>query len=161
MVSEPVKPVLNTVTLSPAVGAYWSQSDKGEVVIGGALDHFPSYRQRGSFAITQQVIAATLEMFPSFSRLRLLRQWGGTVDVVHILALTVNRWPHGYSYTYDTLADPDVPEVKRPHVLGRQPFGRISIANADAGAAAAAFTNAAIDQAERAVQECLASRGMI
>jgi sarcosine oxidase subunit beta len=82
MVSEPVKPVLNTVTLSPAVAAYWSQSDKGEVVIGGALDHFPSYRQRGSFAVTQQVIAATLEMFPSFSRLRLLRQWGGTVDVV-------------------------------------------------------------------------------
>jgi spermidine dehydrogenase len=71
----------------------------------------------------------------------------------------LNRMPHGYSYTYDTLADPDVPEVKRPHVLGRQPFGRISIANADAGAAA--FTNAAIDQAERAVQECLASRGMI
>ena len=82
MVSEPVKPVLNTVTLSPAVGAYWSQSDKGEVVIGGALDHFPSYAQKGSFAITQQVLAATLAMFPSFSRLRLLRQWAGIVDVV-------------------------------------------------------------------------------
>lgn len=82
MVSEPVKPVLNTVTLSPAVGAYWSQSDKGEVVIGGALDHFPSYAQKGSFGITQQVLAATLEMFPSFSRLRLLRQWAGIVDVV-------------------------------------------------------------------------------
>jgi sarcosine oxidase, subunit beta len=83
MVSEPVKPVLNTVTLSPAVGAYWSQSDKGEVVIGGGLDHFPSYAQRGSFAVTQQALAATLEMFPSFSRLRLLRQWAGVVDVVH------------------------------------------------------------------------------
>lgn len=82
MVSEPVKPVLNAVTLSPAVGAYWSQSDKGEVVIGGGLDHFPSYAQRGSFAVTQQVLAATLEMFPSFSRLRLLRQWAGIVDVV-------------------------------------------------------------------------------
>jgi sarcosine oxidase subunit beta len=82
MVSEPVKPVLNAVTLSPAVGAYWSQSDKGEVVIGGALDHFPSYAQKGSFAITQQVLAATLELFPSFSRLRLLRQWAGIVDVV-------------------------------------------------------------------------------
>ena len=81
-VTEPLKPVLNTVTLSPALGAYWSQSDKGEVVIGGALDHFPSYAQRGSFATTQQVIAATLEMFPSFSRLRLLRQWAGIVDVV-------------------------------------------------------------------------------
>jgi heterotetrameric sarcosine oxidase beta subunit len=82
MVSEPVKPVLDTVILSPAVGAYWSQSDKGEVVIGGALDHFPSYAQRGSFAITQQVLAATVEMFPSFGRLRLLRQWAGIVDVV-------------------------------------------------------------------------------
>jgi sarcosine oxidase subunit beta len=82
MVSEPVKPVLDTVVLSPAVGAYWSQSDKGEVVIGGALDHFPSYAQRGSFGITQQVLAATVEMFPSFGRLRLMRQWGGIVDVV-------------------------------------------------------------------------------
>ena len=83
MVSEPVKPVLNTVTLSPAVGAYWSQSDKGEVVFGGALDHFASYAQRGSFAISQQVLAATLEMLPSLGRLRLMRQWSGTVDVVH------------------------------------------------------------------------------
>ena len=82
MVSEPVKPVLDTVVLSPAVGAYWSQSDKGEIVIGGSLDHFPSYAQRGSFAVKQQVLAATLEMFPSFGRLRLLRQWAGIVDVV-------------------------------------------------------------------------------
>jgi sarcosine oxidase subunit beta len=83
MVSEPVKPVLNTVTLSPALGAYWSQSDKGEVVIGGALDHFPSYAQRGSFDVMQQVVAATCEMLPSLGRLRLLRQWAGIVDVVH------------------------------------------------------------------------------
>lgn len=82
MVSESVKPVLDTVVLSPAVGTYWSQSDKGEIVFGGALDLFPSYAQRGSFAITQQVLAATTEMFPSFGRLRLLRQWSGTVDVV-------------------------------------------------------------------------------
>ena len=82
MVSEPVKPVLNTVTMSPALGAYWSQSDKGEVVIGGALDHFPSYAQRGSFAVMQQVIAATVEMLPTLGRLRLLRQWAGIVDVV-------------------------------------------------------------------------------
>ena len=82
MVSEPVKPVLNTVTLSPSLGAYWSQSDKGEVVIGGALDHFPSYAQRGSFDVMQHVVAATVEMFPSLSRLRLLRQWAGIVDVV-------------------------------------------------------------------------------
>jgi sarcosine oxidase subunit beta len=83
MVTEPVKPVLNTVTLSPAVGTYWSQSDKGEVVIGGGIDPVPSYAQRGSFAVTQQVAAATLALFPSFSRLRLLRQWAGIVDIVH------------------------------------------------------------------------------
>jgi sarcosine oxidase subunit beta len=82
MVSEPVKPVLNTVSLSPPVGAYFSQSDKGEVVIGGALDHFPSYAQRGSFAVTQQVLAAFAETFPSLARLKLLRQWSGIVDVV-------------------------------------------------------------------------------
>ncbi|MEO7939861.1 MAG: sarcosine oxidase subunit beta family protein [Burkholderiaceae bacterium] len=82
MVSEPVKPVLDTVVLSPAVGAYWSQSDKGEVVIGGGLDLFPSFAQRGSFATTQQILAATAEMFPSFGRLRILRQWAGLVDVV-------------------------------------------------------------------------------
>ncbi len=83
MVTEPVKPVLNTVTLSPSLGAYWSQSDKGEVVIGGGIDHFPSYAQRGSLEVMQQVVAATAEMFPSLSRLRLLRQWAGIVDVVH------------------------------------------------------------------------------
>ncbi len=83
MVTEPVKPALDTVVLSPGTGAYVSQSDKGEMVIGAGLDLFPSYAQRGSFAVTQGVIAATLALFPSFSRLRLLRQWAGIVDVVH------------------------------------------------------------------------------
>jgi sarcosine oxidase, subunit beta len=82
MVSEPVKPVLNTITLSPALAEYWSQSGKGEVVIGGGLDHFPSHAQRGSFDTMQHVIAATCEMFPSLGRLQLLRQWAGIVDVV-------------------------------------------------------------------------------
>jgi len=93
MVSEPVKPVLDTVVLSPAVGAYWSQSDKGEVVIGGALDLFPSYAQRGSFAMTQQVVAATCEMLPSLARLRLLRQWAGIVDVVQDSSPIIGRTP--------------------------------------------------------------------
>lgn len=83
MVTEPVKPVLNTVTLSPALQTYWSQSDKGEVVIGGALDAFASYAQRGSFDTLQRSVAATCEMLPTLARLRLLRQWAGTVDVVH------------------------------------------------------------------------------
>lgn len=83
MVSEPVKPALDTVVLSPGTGAYVSQSDKGEMVLGAMLDLFPSYAQRGSFAVKQNIIASTLAMFPSFSRLPLMRQWAGIVDVVH------------------------------------------------------------------------------
>lgn len=83
LVSEPIKPLLDTVILSPGTGAYVSQSDKGEMVIGAMLDLFPSYAQRGSFAIEQAIVAATLAMFPAFSRLRMLRQWAGIVDVVH------------------------------------------------------------------------------
>ncbi len=83
MVSEPIKPILDTVILSPGTGAYVSQSDKGEIVMGAMLDLFPSYAQRGSFAVKQAIIAATLELFPSFSRLNLMRQWAGIVDVVH------------------------------------------------------------------------------
>jgi sarcosine oxidase subunit beta len=83
MVTEPLKPRLDTVVISPGTGVYVSQSDKGEMVIGGSLDLFPSYAQRGSFAVTQGVLAGTLALFPSFSRLRLMRQWAGIVDVVH------------------------------------------------------------------------------
>jgi len=83
MVTEPIKPLLDTVVLSPGTGAYISQSDKGEMVLGAMLDLFPSYAQRGSFAVTQAILAATLALFPSFSRLQLMRQWAGIVDVVH------------------------------------------------------------------------------
>ena len=83
LVTEPIKPVLDTVVLSPGTGAYVSQSDKGEIVIGAMLDLFPSYAQRGSFAVAQAIVAGTLEMFPAYSRLRMLRQWAGIVDVVH------------------------------------------------------------------------------
>ena len=84
---------------------------------------------------------------------------GGFDPANDILALTVNRWPHGYAYTYDTLGDPPFAEYERPHVIGRRVFGRIAIANADAGAAA--YTNEAIDQAERAVHDCLYSNGYL
>jgi sarcosine oxidase subunit beta len=83
MVTEPVKPRLDTVVISPGTGVYVSQSDKGEIVIGGSLDLFASYAQRGSFAVMQSVLAGTLALFPSFSRLRVMRQWAGIVDVVH------------------------------------------------------------------------------
>ena len=84
---------------------------------------------------------------------------GGFDPAGDILALTINRWPHGYAYTYDTLSDPPFAPEQRPHVIGRRAFGRIAIANADSGAAA--YTNEAIDQAERAVHDCLFSNGYV
>ena len=81
MVSEAIKPVLDTVVLSPAVGTYFSQSAKGSLVFGAGLDLYPSYAQRGNFPTTQKIVAGLVEMFPSFARLKVLRQWGGNVDV--------------------------------------------------------------------------------
>ena len=68
-----------------------------------------------------------------------------------ILAITVNRWPHGYAYGYLDLWDPEWPEGKAPHEIARRPYGNIAIANADAGAEA--YTQVAIDEARRAVGE--------
>jgi sarcosine oxidase, subunit beta len=82
MVSEPVKPCLDTVLLYLGTGTYLSQSDKGELVIGGGLDRVPSYGQRGNPAVQENVVAGLLEMFPAFGQLKLLRQWAGIVDVV-------------------------------------------------------------------------------
>jgi sarcosine oxidase subunit beta len=81
-VTEPLKPVLNTVVLSLATGTYLSQSDKGGLVIGGGLDRYASYAQRGSLATARQVLGSVAEQFPSFGRVRLLRQWAGIVDIV-------------------------------------------------------------------------------
>lgn len=78
---------------------------------------------------------------------------GGFDPMQDIEAITVNRWPHGYAPEYNPLFDPEVPEAQRPHVIGRARFGRITIANSDSGAAA--YTDAAIDQAHRAVNELL------
>jgi spermidine dehydrogenase len=84
---------------------------------------------------------------------------GGFDPAGDIQAITVNRWPHGYAYEYNSLYDPDWPEDQQPCVLGRQPFGRISIANSDAEAFA--YTNAAIDQAFRAVTEVTRFKGNV
>jgi sarcosine oxidase subunit beta len=81
MVSEPIKPILDPCVISGMIHAYVSQSDRGEIVIGGAADVYNSYRQRGSVAVTRAVLAAVLELFPSFSRLKLMRQWAGAVDI--------------------------------------------------------------------------------
>jgi sarcosine oxidase subunit beta len=80
LVSEPIKPVLDTVVMSNAVHGYVSQSDKGDLVIGAGIDSYIGYGQRGSFSGIEHTVAAIIEMFPIFSRVRMNRQWGGIVD---------------------------------------------------------------------------------
>ena len=79
MVTEPVKPVLDTVVTSGAVHFYISQSDKGELVMGGDLDFCNSYAQRGNLPVIEHVVGACLALFPSFGRLKMMRTWGGVV----------------------------------------------------------------------------------
>lgn len=81
LVSEPLKPLIPCVIMSNAVHVYVSQSDKGELVIGAGIDPYVSYTQRGSFDIIEHQMASLMELFPIFSRLRMMRQWGGIVDV--------------------------------------------------------------------------------
>jgi spermidine dehydrogenase len=103
-----------------------------------------------------ELVTTTFETFERNLRDELGRALSaGGFDPIHdIEAITVNRWPHGYAYEYNELFEPlDRPESERPCVIGRQPFGRIKIANSDADGHA--YTNTAIDQAHRAVQEIL------
>lgn len=81
LVSEPVKPVFPCVVMSNSVHAYISQSDKGELVIGAGTDQYISYSQRGALHIVEHTLASICEMFPIFRRMRMLRTWGGIVDV--------------------------------------------------------------------------------
>ena len=80
LVSEPLKPVLNTVVMSNAVHGYISQSDKGDLVVGAGIDSYNGYGQRGSFHVIEHTLAAICELFPAFRRIRMNRHWGGIVD---------------------------------------------------------------------------------
>ncbi len=81
LVSEPVKPVMPCVVMSNTIHAYISQSDKGELVIGAGTDVYTSYSQRGGLHIASDTLEAICELFPTVRRLRMLRSWGGIVDV--------------------------------------------------------------------------------
>ena len=81
LVSEPVKPVMPCVVMSNSIHAYISQSDKGELVIGAGTDAYTSYTQRGALHVNMHTLAAICELFPAFRRMRMLRNWGGIVDV--------------------------------------------------------------------------------
>ena len=92
-VSEPVKPVLDQILVFSGYGCYMMQSDKGELVIGGPTDPYPSYAQRGTFTIIEQVTAAVLEMFPIFARMKLLRHWAGMLDIVYDGSPIISKTP--------------------------------------------------------------------
>ncbi len=102
-----------------------------------------------------ELLATSLEDFERETRKQLAQTLAGSdFDASRdITAITINRWPHGYAPEYNSLWEPDVADGEQPAMLARQPFGRISIANSDAGWAA--YTDSAIDQAYRAVDELL------
>lgn len=81
LVSEPIKPVFPCVVMSNGIHAYISQSDKGELVIGAGTDAYTSYTQRGALHVNMHTLEAICELFPMFRRMRVLRNWGGIVDV--------------------------------------------------------------------------------
>ncbi len=81
LVSEPIKPCMDVVVMANTVHGYMSQSDKGEMVIGGGADGYNNYTQRGSFHHIEETVRALIETFPMISRLKMLRQWGGIVDM--------------------------------------------------------------------------------
>jgi sarcosine oxidase subunit beta len=93
LVSEPLKPIHPCVLMSNAVHVYISQSDKGELVIGAGIDAYNSYSQRGSFHIIEHQMSALMELFPIVSRVRLMRTWGGIVDVCPDASPIISKTP--------------------------------------------------------------------
>lgn len=93
MVTEPVKPILNVGLMSPRIHVYVSQSDRGEIVIGGGADIFNSYAQRGGLPVQQDNMQALLELLPIFGRLRMMRQWAGICDMAPDVSPIVGPTP--------------------------------------------------------------------
>ena len=93
LVSEPIKPIFPCVVMSNSVHAYLSQSDKGELVIGSGTDQYVSYSQRGGLPLIEHTLAAICEIFPIFRRMRMLRKWGGIVDVTPDRSAILGKTP--------------------------------------------------------------------
>ena len=98
LVSEPVKPMIDCVVMANTVHGYLSQSDKGELVIGGGTDGYNCYSQRGSFLHVEETVRALVETFPVISRLKQLRQWGGIADVTGDRSPIISKTPIGGLY---------------------------------------------------------------
>jgi spermidine dehydrogenase len=136
---DPKKPTVLHMIASPG----------SEIASGSARERYREGRER--------LVAMTFTDYEREVREHLagMLAGGGFDPARDILALTVNRWPHGYTYERDPLSDPEWPEGQAPHEIGRQRFGRIAIASADA--AGSSYINDAIDQAHRAVGELVKS----
>lgn len=93
LVSEPIKPCMDVVVMANTVHGYMSQSDKGEMVIGGGADGYNNYTQRGSFQHIEETVRALVETFPMISRLKMLRQWGGIVDMTGDRSPIISKTP--------------------------------------------------------------------
>ncbi len=98
LVSEPIKPCMDVVVMANTVHGYMSQSDKGEMVIGGGADGFNNYTQRGSFHHLEETVRALIETFPIVSRLKMLRHWGGIVDMTGDRSPIVSKTPLGGTF---------------------------------------------------------------
>ena len=154
LVSEPIKPINDTVIMSSLVHAYCSQSDKGELVIGAGIDAHLGYTQRGGFNIIEEELASLVELIPIFSRLRLMRTWGGIVDLAPDASAIISKTPlkgfyincgwgtggwkatpaSGHAFAH-LIANDEPNEIGAPFTLERFASGRLV---AEHGAAAVA-----------------------
>jgi spermidine dehydrogenase len=152
-----------TLDFPVSIGDYHFPSNPAEPCLLH-LEHVPCQpglpARDQQIAGRQQLLTTSFATFERKIRAQLGRVLGdgGFDPRTDIQAITVNRWPHGYAYEYNSLFDSDWPPDQQPCVIGRQPFGRISIANSDAEARA--YTDAAINQAYRAVGEIAGVMGL-
>ena len=144
LVSEPIKPVMNCVVMANTVHGYMSQSDKGELVIGGGADGYNNFTQRGSFQHVEETVTALIETFPIISRLKNLRQWGGIVDMTGDRSPIISKTPVEGAFincgwgtggfkaipgsgwaTAELVADAKTQEIAAPFSLNRFKEGRM------------------------------------
>jgi sarcosine oxidase subunit beta len=154
LVSALFEPILDTVVMSNAVHVYVSQADKGELVMGAGIDQYNGYGQRGSFHVIENQLAAAIELFPIFEHAKLLRTWGGIVDVcpdaspilgptpIDGLFLNCGWGTGGFKATpgsgwvfADTIATGEAPELARPFALERFTTGALIDEHGAAGVA--------------------------
>ena len=154
LVSEPIKPILNTVVMSNQVHGYVSQSDKGDLVIGAGIDSYTGYGQRGSYPVIEHTLAAIIALFPTFSRVPMNRQWGGIVDTTPDACPIMGKSPveglyfncgwgtGGFKATPGSghvfagcLAESEIPALAKPFALDRFYSGALIDEHGAAGVA--------------------------